>query len=134
MICLTSLVVFSILGIFSSTHRELAKEAFDCVTSKARNQPCETDLEDRVRASVIGRTLEYSPRVARTLRRHFELFSWLFLLTLLVTGAYSVFSLYNLAVYGSCAGQAAQGGCSLGSGTPWIETAKKLLDIPVTGR
>ncbi|MFB6166783.1 MAG: hypothetical protein ABEJ62_00790 [Candidatus Nanohaloarchaea archaeon] len=123
MICLLSLLVFGILGIFSASHRALAAEAFDCVTRRVKREPCETDLEDRVKASVIGKTLDYSPRAAKILSRHFELFSWVLLIALLLTGAYSAFSLFNYVVYGYCAGAAAQGGCSLEAGSPLLNTA-----------
>lgn len=122
MICLLSLLVFSILGIFSASHRALAAEAFDCVTRRVKREPCETDLEDRVKASVVGKTLDHSPRAARVLSRYFELFSWLLLVALLLTGAYSAFSLFNYAVYGNCAGPAAQGGCSLESGSSLLNS------------
>lgn len=131
MICLLSLLVFSILGIFSASHRALAAEAFDCVTSRARNEPCETDLEDRVKASVVGKTLNYSPRAAKVLSRRFELFSWILLTALLLTGAYSAFSLFNYAVYGNCAGAAAQGGCSLESGASLFNSTVTAVGKPL---
>ncbi|MFB6144748.1 MAG: hypothetical protein ABEJ98_05545 [Candidatus Nanohaloarchaea archaeon] len=131
MICLLSLLVFSVMGIFSATHRELAREAFDCVTSKARNQPCETDLEDRLRASVVGKTLDYDPRLAKFLSDHFELLSWILTLILLATGAYSAFSLYNYAVYGNCAGAAAQKGCSIGTGVDLVDRFLNLCESAI---
>lgn len=133
MICLLSLLVFSILGIFSASHRALAAEAFDCVTRRVKREPCETDLEDRVKASVIGKTLDYSPRAAKVLSRHFELFSWMLLVALLVTGAYSAFSLFNYAVYGNCAGAAAQGGCSLGSGSSLLNSTVTAVERTLGG-
>ncbi|MDY6770685.1 MAG: hypothetical protein SV186_01870 [Candidatus Nanohaloarchaea archaeon] len=129
MICLLSLLVFSILGIFSASHRKLAKEAFNCVRNKARRKPCETDLEDDVKASVVGKVLKYSPRAARILNKYFDVFSWLLVIGLLVTGLYSSYSIYNLFVYGNCNGATATANCSINSGANIIS---KLVGL-VTG-
>ncbi|MFB6192829.1 MAG: hypothetical protein ABEK00_01125 [Candidatus Nanohaloarchaea archaeon] len=116
MICLLSLIVFSFLGIFSASHRQLAKEAFNCVQNKAKREPCETNLDDSVKASVVGRVLDYSPRAAKILNKYFEVFSWILLISLLITGIYSSISIYNFIVYGNCGGAAATTGCSINSG------------------
>ncbi|MFB6145616.1 MAG: hypothetical protein ABEJ99_03865 [Candidatus Nanohaloarchaea archaeon] len=113
MICVVSFLVFSILGIFSASHRQLAKESFRCIKNKTLREPCETDLEDRIRASLIGKLLEHSPRTARMLNDHFQLFSWMLLIILLASGIYSSYSLYNWVVYGNCNGPASTAGCTL---------------------
>lgn len=116
MICLLSLIVFSFLGIFSASHRKLAKEAFNCVLNKAKREPCETNLDDSIKASIVGRTLDYSPKAARILNNYFEVFSWILLISLLATGIYSSYSIYNFLVYGNCQGAAATTGCSFNKG------------------
>lgn len=121
MICLLSLIVFSFLGIFSASHRQLAKEAFNCVRNKAKREPCETNLDDSVKASAVGRVLNYSPRAARILNKYFEVFSWILLISLLATGIYTSYSVYNFIVYGNCNGAAATAGCSLNSGASFLD-------------
>lgn len=112
MICVLSLIVFGILGIFSTTHRELAKEAFGCVKNRAKREPCDTRMDERVQASVVGRIIEYSPRVAKTLNKHFELFSWVALILLIGSGLSVGVGTYNYVVHGNCNGLNADEGCA----------------------
>ncbi|MFB6095117.1 MAG: hypothetical protein ABEJ71_01525 [Halodesulfurarchaeum sp.] len=101
MICVLSLIVFSILGIFSASHRELAREAFHCVFQQATLRPCETGFDQRMKTEVTARLMRF-PRLARFWRAHFQAISWLFVLLFLASFAYSVQAVYNLAVHGSC--------------------------------
>lgn len=104
MICILSLIVFSFLGIFSATHRELARESFVCLKNRAKRQPCETGLDEKVQASVVGKVLEYNPSMARVLNKYFELFSWVALILLIVSGLTLSMGVYNYAVHGNCNG------------------------------
>jgi hypothetical protein len=113
MICVTALLVSSILGIFSATHRKIALDAWDCVTSRAMRQPCDTGLDDRLQASIVGKTLNYSPRTARLLQNHFEAFSWIFLILLIASGLTAGAGVYNWAVHGNCNGPDSDKGCEL---------------------
>ena len=115
MICVLSLIVFSVLGIFSTTHRELAKEAFGCVKNRAKRQPCDTSLDERVQATVVGRVLDYSPKTAKTLNSYFELFSWIALILLIVSGLSVGVGTYNYVVHGNCNGPNADEGCAANS-------------------
>jgi hypothetical protein len=113
MICILALLVFSVLGIFSASHRELAFEAFECVTSRVKREPCETGLDDRIEASLVGKTLDYSPRLAKILKDYFEVFSWVLLILLVVSGLFAGLGVYNWAVHGNCNGPDSNERCGL---------------------
>lgn len=117
MICLVALVVFSFLGIFSVKHRELAKESFQCMKDRSLRRPCESDLEDRLKASMVGRVLDYSPRTARVLNKYFKAFSWMFVIIMVVSGLLLGQGVYNLAVHGDCYGPESEEQCSLNEPT-----------------
>ncbi len=93
--CFIALIVFAIMGIFSATHRALAKEAFDCVFKKLTLTPCQTGLDTRLKAKLVSRTFDFSPGLAKLLNVHFELFSWLFFVLTIVSLAYSIWGFYN---------------------------------------
>lgn len=112
MICVVSLLVFSILGIVSARHRQLAKESLDCLTSTIKREPCDTGLDDRLQASIVGRVLSISPRLAKILNNHFRLFSWLVLILFVVSAFLTGQGLYNWAAYGNCEGEEATGSCT----------------------
>lgn len=113
MICVLALIGFSIAGIFSATHRKLAIEAWECVTSRVKREPCDTRLDERLEASIVGKTLDYSPKAAKILKKHFEIFSWVLLIFTIATGLVATNSLYNWAVHGNCNGPDADEGCEL---------------------
>lgn len=125
MICVLSLVVFSILGLFSAKYRALAKEAFTCVTSSIQRQPCETDLNDRIQASIVGKTLSYSPRVGRLLNDHFKLFSWVLLGLFLLSALFAGQGIYNWVAYGNCNGEDTDENCT-------FDRITSLSDQPAT--
>jgi len=105
MICLIALVVFGILGIFSATHRQYAKEAFDCVFRRMTLRKCQTGFDQRMKAKITGKLMNKNQRIAGFVFKHFELISWLFTLSLFLSIGYSAYSVYNLAVFGNCEGQ-----------------------------
>jgi len=102
MICLIALIIFSILGIFSLTYRNLAKEALDCVFRRIQLKPCDTGFDQKIRAKVTGKILKFNPGAARFIRKYFEVFSWIFLILLLVSFFFSARGIYYLVTVGSC--------------------------------
>lgn len=112
MICVASLIVFSILGIFSANYREKAREAFRCVLSRGKSGECETGFETQVKSTVVGRLLEKNPRLARMVNNNFRILSWVFVVLFLVSGIFTTVSVYNYAQYGNCNGPDAQEGCT----------------------
>ncbi len=109
--CFIALIVFGIMGIFSATHRALAREAFDCVFKKLTLTPCQTGLDARLKAKLISRTFDFSPALSRMLNAHFELFSWLFFALTVASLAYSLWGLYNWYEFGNCDGPQSTGFC-----------------------
>jgi protein-disulfide isomerase len=109
--CFIALIVFGIMGIFSATHRSLAKEAFDCVFHKITLTPCQTGLDQRLKAKLISRTFDFSPGLSKLLNVHFELASWLFFLLTLGSLLYGIWGFYNWYEYGNCDGPQATGFC-----------------------
>lgn len=102
MVCLVALIVFGILGIFSATHRELAREALRCVLRRIRLHPCEPAFTQKVRSKVVWGIGRKNKTAARFIFRHFEALSWMFTILFLVSLLISGRGLYNLARYRSC--------------------------------
>lgn len=111
MICLIALAVFAVLGIFSAKYRSLAKEAFNCVFRRLTLRNCETGFDKKMKAGIVSRLMDRSPRAAKAVHTHFELLSWFFTITLLVSLFYTGLGAYNYAVYGNCNGPHSDGFC-----------------------
>ena len=104
MICILALIVFSVLAIFSASHRPLAKEAFECVFLRLTLRKCRTGLDTRVKSSIVGKIMQKSPRTAKITYKYFEVFSWLLVILIVASSAYSVYGGYNYYLYGNCYG------------------------------
>ncbi len=102
MICIIALVTFSILGLFSARYRIIAKEAFRCVFLKMQFKPCDTKLDQRIKSKITSTLLNRSPKLAKFVYKRFELLSWIFTIAMFVSLGYTIYSFYNLLVYGSC--------------------------------
>ena len=116
MICVASFIVFSFLGIFSAKYRSLAFEAYNCMLDRITLGECDAEFEDKIRATVIGKVLDHSPRTARFLERHFEAISIAFVVVFALSFLYVLKSLVFLAVFGSCTYGSGGGGCVVPSG------------------
>lgn len=101
-LCIVALVVFAVLGIFSVSYRKLAIEAFDCVVRKVTLRPCESKLDERIRAKIIAHTLKFSPGVATAINKNFEALSMLFTIIFFVSLGYTIYGAYNLFTLGTC--------------------------------
>ncbi len=113
MICILAFVVLSILGIFSATHRLLAKEALDCVLRRITLRPCTTGFNEKIKAQILGKVLGRSEVAAKFLNKHFELFSWILFLTMIASIFWTGKGLVNYYMYGSCNGLNKSGFCAL---------------------
>jgi len=102
MFCLIALITFSVLGIFSATHRHLAKEAFDCVFRRLTLRPCNTGFDQKIKGKVIGKLLNRSPRLAKAVHRYWETISLLLVILFFTSLFFSARSAYNLARYKTC--------------------------------
>lgn len=113
MICIVAFFVLSILGIFSATHRLLAKEALDCVLRRITLRPCTTGFNEKIKAQILGRVLVKSEVAAKFLNKHFEIFSWVLFITMIGSLFWTTKGLFNFYMYGSCNGLNKSGFCAL---------------------
>lgn len=109
--CIIAFLVFSILGIFSATHRKLAREAFDCVFRRLTLKPCDTGFDTKIKASILGKLISRSPKLAKLVNRHFEALAWLFMISMTVSTVYFFYGLANYYRTGSCYGLNQSGFC-----------------------
>lgn len=116
MICVIALFVFAVLGVFSAKYRALAKEAFRCTFLKMTFRPCNTALDDRIKSKLVSKLLPRAPKAARFVYKRFELLSWIFTALFFASTIYSAYSLYNLAVHGTCDPNATD--CPFGTKAP----------------
>lgn len=114
MLCFIALFVFLVLSVFSAKYRPLAKRAIDCVVKKVTLRPCETGLDEEIKAKSIAGIMKFSPGAAGALNRHFEAFSLLFTAIFFLSLIFMVQGLVNFAIYGNCNGP--EGGFCVYSG------------------
>lgn len=111
MICIIGLIVFGILGIFSASHRRLAKEAFDCVFRRVTFRKCQTGFDEKMRGMILGKIITKSPKTASFVDKHFELLSWFFTILMILSFIQVGISGYNFYMYGNCNGPDEDGFC-----------------------
>lgn len=121
MICVVSLIVFSVLGIFSAKYRKLAKQAFECVTNKGTGNPCDVNFDRKIRNKVITKALNIDTRLASFIQSYFALISAIFLLLLIGSFIASSIGIYNWLIHGNCQGAQATTGCTLNQGAGLLE-------------
>ncbi len=110
--CIIALIVFGILGIFSASHRELAKEAFSCVFRRITLRPCNTGFADKIKGKILSKIVTRSTFLAKMVNKHYEILSWIFFVLMLGSTIWIVWGVYNFYVYGSCNGLNASGFCA----------------------
>jgi protein-disulfide isomerase len=111
MFCIVSFVVLGILGIFSASNRQLARESLDCVLRRVTLRPCNTGFDEKMKAKILGFVIVRSESGARLLNRFFEPLSWVFFVLLMASSIWSVHSLYLFYTTGSCNGLNQTGFC-----------------------
>lgn len=104
MFCIVAAVVLSILGIFSATNRQLAKEALDCVFRRVTFRPCNTGFDEKMKARILGKVINRSEGAAKFLSKFFEPLSWAFFVILLAASIFMVRGLFLFYTTGSCNG------------------------------
>jgi hypothetical protein len=102
MICILAMVVFGIMGIFSASHRKLAKEAFDCVFRMITFRPCNSTFDQRMKGKIVGKLINKSPRMAGFVNKNFKLLSTLMVIIFFISMIYSGYAIYNLGIHGTC--------------------------------
>lgn len=113
MFCILSFVVLAIIGIFNASYRDLAKEAYQCAFRRITFRACNTSFKDKMKAKLTGKLLARSPRAAKLLQKHFEVFSWILVILTLVSTFWAAKGVYNFYLYGSCNGLNSSGFCAL---------------------
>jgi len=116
MFCVLALIVFSILGIFSATHRALARQALDCVFRRVTFRPCDTDFKEKMKNKILAKLLNRSDMAARLFNKHFELLSWIFFILIVASTFWVIRGGYNFYLYGSCNGLNQSGFCAFDPG------------------
>lgn len=111
MFCIASFIVLSILGIFSATNRQLAKEALDCVFHRVTFRPCTTGFDQKMKARLVGGLLTRSVPVAKFISKYFEILSWIFVALFLLSIAFGIRGLVLYYTTGSCNGLNSTGLC-----------------------
>jgi len=109
--CIIALIVFGILGIFSASHRSLAKEAFSCVFRRITFRPCQTGFQEKIKGKILGNLIKRSVFWTKVVNKNYELLSWIFFLIFVGSTAWALFGGYNYYVYGSCNGLNESGFC-----------------------
>jgi hypothetical protein len=99
------------MSIFSAKYRPLAKEGLKCVFRTLTMRPCETGLDERLKAELVSSTLRFSPGAARAVNKHFTALSWIFVILTFASLAYVILGIYNFYYYGNCDGPGSTGGC-----------------------
>ncbi|HVN55263.1 MAG TPA: DsbA family protein [Anaerolineaceae bacterium] len=111
MFCIVSFIVLSILGIFSASNRELARESLDCVLRRVTLRPCNTGFDEKMKARILGVVITRSEGAAMFLNRYFELLSWAFFILMLSSIIFSVRGLALFYTTGSCNGANSEAFC-----------------------
>jgi len=104
MFCIIAFIVLAILGIFSATNRQLAKDALDCVLRRVTLRPCNTGFDEKMKARILGSVITRSETAARVLNNNFELLSWIFFVMMLASSIWTVRGLFLFYTTGSCNG------------------------------
>jgi glutaredoxin len=110
--CILALVIFGILGIFSASHRALAKEAFACVFKRITFRPCNTGFQEKIKGKVLARLINRSVFWTRVVNKNYELLSWIFFVLMMGSFGWVLVGGYNFYVYGSCNGLNESGFCA----------------------
>ena len=112
MFCIISFVVLSILGIFSASNRVLAKEALNCVGRRVTLRPCDTGFDEKIKARILGKTINYSEKLTRFFNKHFEALAWIFFAAMLAASILFFRGLFLYYTTGSCNGLNATAFCA----------------------
>lgn len=111
MFCIVAAVVLSILGIFSASNRQLAKEALDCVFHRITFRPCTTGFDEKMKAKILGKVINRSERSAHFLSKNFELLAWIFFVVMVAASVMFIRGFYLFYTTGNCNGANNTGFC-----------------------
>lgn len=109
--CLIALIVFGIMGIFSASHRSLAKEALSCVFHRITLRPCNTGFKEKIKDKILAKLINRSIFLTKLVNKHYEILSWVFFILMAGSMVWVLRGGYNFYVYGSCNGLNQSGFC-----------------------
>jgi len=112
MACLIALIIFGIMGIFSASHRALAREAFDCVFRRVTFRPCNTGFKEKIKGKILSKLINRSVFLTKIVNKHYEVLSWIFFILMVGSTVWVLRGGYNFYVYGSCNGLNQSGFCA----------------------
>ena len=112
MACLIALIIFGIMGIFSASHRALAKEAFICVFKRVTFRPCDTGFKEKIKGKILSKLINRSVFLTKVVNKYYELLSWIFFILMVGSTVWVLVGAYNFYVYGSCNGLNQSGFCA----------------------
>lgn len=110
--CVIALIIFGIMGIFSASHRSLAKEAFSCVFKRITFRPCNTGFKEKIKDKILAKLINRSIFLTKMVNKHYEILSWIFFILFLGSTIWVLRGGYNFYVYGSCNGLNESGFCA----------------------
>jgi hypothetical protein len=126
MLCIAAFIVFAFLGIFSATHRKLAKQAWHCVVRRVTLRPCDVNFGEEVKAHLVGKLIFRAPKTARFIDKYSEIFATIFvILSIWSFGEVMISGLY-LYVYGTCNPSAVES-CSLSGEACGVDQTRVTL-------
>lgn len=112
-LCLVALVIFSILGIFSARYRKLAKESFECVGKSIIFRPCNSRLDQRIKAKATAKLMHVNKTMAKLFYKYFTLLSWAFTILFFVSLFLTAQALYYYFTIGTCQPGLAPSSCPI---------------------
>lgn len=112
MLCFVAIFVFAILGLFSAKYRALTLEAWGCVTRTLTLRPCESKLDERIKATLIASLLDRSPPLAKFIHKYFAAISLVFTILFFASMIWSATAVYNYWAYGNCNGPNSSAFCA----------------------
>lgn len=110
--CVIALIIFGIMGIFSASHRVLAREAFSCVFRRITLRPCNTGFKEKIKGKILSQLINRSAFLTKMVNRYYELLSWIFFILMVGSTIWVFQGVYNFYVYGSCNGLNQSGFCA----------------------
>ena len=102
---------YRILGIFSASNRQLAKEALDCVFRRVTLRPCNTGFDEKMKAKILGTVITRSETVGPPVEQEFRAALVDFLCVAVASSIWSLHSVYLFYATGSCNGLNQSGFC-----------------------
>ncbi|MDO8625468.1 MAG: thioredoxin domain-containing protein [Candidatus Diapherotrites archaeon] len=92
------------MGIFSASHRKLAKEAWTCVFRTVTLRKCESNFDQKMKTKISVGLLKYNKTLGKLVFKHFNALSWILVAFTVISIAGIGVGIYNWGVFGNCNG------------------------------